>query len=239
MKSKLFLLVSSVILIFITLTGFTDEPRAACTHLQTGAILYDLVHEYNVCSLCQEKIYTGNSRKLPHGNGRNGTCTQCGTHTYTGRTCVSESVCACGGSATKNHGDGTIGSGTCPQCGEHLYYLANTQSIHPHEATYQCDCGVSYKINTLNRLCAECTANTKIATDTAYKSIIFRSIDGGDGILIGLTAVLDCTVEYYNEYNEPCKNSIIDYGYPPFASLGSAVISSVTCTNLNVTTYFD
>lgn len=148
-------------------------------------------------------------------------CTRCTQKVYTG------------GNAIKNHGDGTFGSGTCPDCGDHVFYQTSSQTAHPHETVFHCDCGESYTLYDLRQLCEVCTGNTTTVSNSVTETLIFRSIDGGDGILIGLSAVLDCTVEYINVYNEPSKNSIIDYGYPPFASLNSGVISTVTCTNMS------
>lgn len=104
---RLLSLLTTVLLLFSMLSGFMIVPMAECTHLQTGAVMCEVNHphkEFVLCQLCHEKIYTGNNQKKSHGDGTNGTCSQCGSHTYTGRTCTSVGTCVCGATiASKGH----------------------------------------------------------------------------------------------------------------------------------------
>ncbi len=130
---------------------------ASCSHSSLGPRYCEATHPheyYNQCTLCGVKIYTGEYATKNHGNGAWGswTCPDCGTHTYTGRSCTTEGVCACGA---------TIGAY------EHLYNSTiQYETVHPHRAYMTCTrCGiVSYTGATetfahgdgTNRTCADC-----------------------------------------------------------------------------------
>lgn len=349
MHKKLFALVFTVLIVFSSFSGFTVEPVAECKHVLTGDILVENIHphkEYMTCTLCKVKVYTGNNRTRPHGNGTNGTCIQCGTHTYTGRTCVSKGVCVCGatisasghtlastqysdaahphayfkycilcdakvyttgnavknhgdgawgsgtcpdcgshtyvgqtcttagvcvcgdtipmlghtlegvrysdaahphnyfeycrvcwdkvytgGSATKNHGDGTIGSGTCPYCGDHTYRPVSSVSEHPHLTTIACACGDIIERYTIDESCSSCAVFRKTVTNEGKGSCKFSMLVTAEGLPVPLILVLDGTVTYTNMYMEPPQDSPMYEGITPFISYYSTVNSTAICSS--------
>ena len=71
------------------------------------------------------KSSSGGYEVKTHGDGSwgSGTCPQCGTHTYTGRSCTSKGVCACGS--------------TQPAYG-HSYGSIYSEAAHPHKYYHTC-----------------------------------------------------------------------------------------------------
>lgn len=127
-----------------------------------------------------------------------------------------------GGYVVKNHGDGTFGSGTCPDCGEHTYHSGISALSHPHQIDWSCSCGDYYHTYALDEVCNICKSDLRIANNTESRAQTFR-YTAGDLIDCVVFTTLTCYVDYYNEYNDPSKISIIDYGYPVFASYHSYV----------------
>lgn len=136
-----------------------------------------------------------------------------------------------GGYETKNHGDGTWGSGTCPDCGDHKYTPTTPTEIHPHLTGLNCDCGHYTEFYFFSSSCSLCTANTKTAKNSASDTLTFFVLADADISVVPIGIVLDCTVEYYNTFSEPAKNSDADYGFPSFVSYQSALAATYVCTS--------
>lgn len=65
-------------------TNYEVSP-AAHEHVWGIETYYETAHPHNsymACLSCTAKQYTGSSTTLPHGNGANGTCKECGSHSY-------------------------------------------------------------------------------------------------------------------------------------------------------------
>lgn len=91
--------------------------------------------DYKVCTGCGYKYYLNTYSTKNHGNGAygSGTCPSCGTHTFVGRTCVSEGTCSCGATISP---------------GGHSY-TQYCDATHPHQDYKVCTlCGDKYYLNT-------------------------------------------------------------------------------------------
>ena len=141
--------------------------------------------KYKSCTKCGVKDYIDNGTKLKHGDGSNGTCKLCGTHSYSN--------------------------------------IGLPQAIHPHESTYKCACGSSYKTYSLSYTCSSCKENSKTASNISKTTGVLSYLDGDKGFGTVILVPIHFYVEYTNMYNNPRSNSIINYEYPPFASFASSI----------------
>lgn len=130
MHKKLFRSTSICLGILLTLLIIfvPHQAFASCSHTTLGPQYSEASHPheyYRQCATCGEKIYTGGHATKKHGDGSwgSGTCPDCGTHSYVGRSCTSRGECACGATiAAYGHTYGRV------------YY----DSEHPHYGYKRC-----------------------------------------------------------------------------------------------------
>lgn len=120
----MFLLVLFFSSLFICIKSF--NVHAACAHASLGEQFYESRHPhayYRHCKSCGDKIYTGEYFTKPHGSGENGTCSMCGRHQFSSRTCTKDAACYCGT--------------TLPAYG-HSYGEVYSEATHPHRYYKRC-----------------------------------------------------------------------------------------------------
>ncbi len=181
-----------------TYTGRTCSSSGVCV---CGALISPLGHSYS------GTVYYETAH--PHRNFQY--CSRCSEQGYTGET------------TTLPHGDGSLG--TCGYCGSHSYSIQGIpQSLHPHETSFQCDCGSSYSFFPLSQTCSSCTANSNIAYSSTPTTGVLSYIDSDQNSGSLILVPIQYYVEYTNTYNHPSENFSL-YDYPPFASFTSIVTS--------------
>lgn len=125
MKNKI---CAIILALFVSLSIFPISASAACSH-NLGVVQFETNHPhkgYRQCSKCKAKVYNGAKKILQHGNGKPGTCKQCGTHTFVGRSCTRSGSCVCGA---------TIASYGGHKYSDNIYYEAD----HPHKNYKSCE----------------------------------------------------------------------------------------------------
>ncbi len=123
-----------------------------------GTKYHDVAHtpgvghrQYQTCSRCSTKVYTGDSMTKPHGSGAtgSGTCASCGSHSPTYSSCNYPGSCVCGQTfappghdlGTKYHDvEHTSGVGhrqyqSCSRCQTKVYTGASLTKKHGSGAT--------------------------------------------------------------------------------------------------------
>lgn len=99
-----------------------------CGNHTYGPIYSEADHphaKYQSCA-CGDVRYTGGYAVKSHGDGSwgSGTCPDCGSHTYSGRSCTTSGVCYCGATVAPS---------------EHVYGASTSiESGHPHRYYKQC-----------------------------------------------------------------------------------------------------
>ena len=111
------------------------EIQAACAHTNKSEQYCEATHphaNFRYCTDCWKKFYTGGYTTKSHGDGStgSGTCPDCGSHRYVGRTCERPGTCACGD--------------TVPAAG-HVYSPIYSEAAHPHK--YYEECSVCHYIH--------------------------------------------------------------------------------------------
>ena len=113
---------------------------AVCVH--TWNTYCDASHpheQYKYCSKCGAVQYLGTYVTKRHGDGSwgSGTCPDCGSCSYSGRSCTSQGVCVCGNTISAyghSYAAATcVAARTCSRCG------ATSGSALGHNDTLYCD----------------------------------------------------------------------------------------------------
>jgi len=179
----------TIVMLFCMLIGIMlvlpINAAAACTHSFTGATQYsDAAHPhayFKYCSKCGQKVYTGGNQVKPHGTGAtgSGTCSTCGTHSYSGQSCAASGKCVCGAttaalghnfSGAAQYSDATHPHAYfkhCARCGQKVYTGGNQVKPHGTGATG-------------SGTCSSCGSHTygSVITNTAHPHSQYKQCTG-------------------------------------------------------------